>query len=124
MESLRHTTGRVLTWILALDVALFAVAGLACLGGDQCTAFDFTRNLQIAGIVAAGIGALAVAGNFANVGDWKYQFGRSVSVAPLPERTQQEVREWDRRTSVVVLLAIAGVIALIAGTLLQSVVVR
>lgn len=124
MESTLQYVGRISFRILAVTLLLLVVAGALCLVGSQCTLFNYGGLLQFIGIGAAVVGALATAGNFANAGDWTYQFGRSVSVANLPERTMQETYERTRRESLVTLLAIAGVLALIAGTVIQSATLR
>lgn len=124
METGIQFVRRIVVKIVVIDVVLLTASGLLCLGSGQCSLFNYGSALQIVGVVAAALGALATAGNFAIVGNWKYQFGRSVSVADIPERTQQDVQERGWRESLVVPLAIAGAVALVAGFVIQSVLIK
>ncbi len=120
METNAQVVKRMVWQVLVADVVIALVTAVIVFVTQAFSIFQYGVTLFIVGGLCAALGALSTVGGFSNRGDWRYQFGRSVSVADIPERTQQEVTERTAREGFVVIVAIAGALAMLGGFVLQS----
>ena len=120
MESTWQVVWRVGRRVLVVDVGLAIAAALLVVFTQPFTLGGFSSALILIGALGCCVGFLATVGDFQLRGDWRYQFGRSVSDASLPERTQQEMHERSARESASTVVAIAGLVAIALGALIRA----
>ena len=121
METIVQVLRRVTLRVLGVDVVIFIVVALIAGATPPLTAFTYGSGLFFFGGICCALGFLVTAGSFNNRGNWKYQLGRSVSDANLSERTMQDVNERTVREGFAVIMAIAGLVAALAGIVIQSI---
>ncbi len=120
METNVQVFWRFVKRVLLVEGLIVIVTTLIVLATQTFTPFHYGTTLFIVGGLCAVTGALSTTGDFNNRGDWRYQFGRSVSVAGLPERTQQQVKERIARESFTAIISIAGALAVVGSIVIQS----
>jgi thiol:disulfide interchange protein len=107
--------------ILIIDFVIFGVAGLIWFTGVIRITDHFGTLLQILGVIAIVLGALSVTGNSMLAGDLNYQLARTTSQMGSQERVMQEVKDRGQRGSFVVLMAGAGILSIMIGTLMHAI---
>lgn len=110
---------RLLRSILLTDLVLSGIAvALAWLAGWR-TPGGYADALAVCGLGAVLIGTLSVLGHWGGTRSFPYVFGRSMSPAPLPERTRQGLSDLADVYSLAILMVISVAIAMAAGGLLS-----
>lgn len=120
METGARVFWRVVKRVLLVEGLIVIVTTLIVLATQTFTPFHYGTTLFIVGGLCAVMGALSTTGDFNNRGDWRSQFGRSVSVAGLSERAQREVLERTAREGFTAIVSIAGALAVMGSIVIQS----
>jgi hypothetical protein len=112
---------RFLGAVALIDLGIFALVGLGCWLGGWRTASQYGTGLVWAGIGAMVLGVLSIVGNWGLTRSPTYQYGLSVGVQNIYERTQQAIKDAAQGYGFFILMAVAGVVSVATGSLIQAV---
>lgn len=110
---------RFLRNIAFVDLGILALVALICWFGDWLTAKQFGSGLISGGVAAIALGVYSVFGGWALSRDPGVLYAQSASEQSMTERTKQSVRAAVRGYDFSIVWTAAGVIAILAGALIQ-----
>jgi hypothetical protein len=106
--------------VLLVSLVLLIVVALVCwLAGWRTTA-QLATGLMWAGVATVAVGVLSVMGNWGLTRDSGYLYAQSVSHQSMQERTSQALRDSLQGYNRAIIAGAAGVICILAGSLVQS----
>lgn len=111
---------RFLRSIAYVDLGILVLVALICWLGDWLTAKQFGNGLLYAGVVAVGFGVSSVFGGWGVSRDSSVLYARSASAQSMIERTRQSGRDILQSYRFSIVWTVAGIIAVLAGSLLQA----
>ncbi len=111
---------RFLRKIAFVDLGILAFEALICWLGDWLTAKQFGNGLICGGMAVVAFGVYSVFGGWGLSRDPRVLYAQSASEQSMTERTKQSIRAAVRSYDLSIVWVVAGVIAILAGALVQT----
>lgn len=106
--------------IAFVDLGILVLVALICWLGDWLTAKQLGNGLIYGGMAAVALGVYSVFGGWGLSRDSTVLYAQSASQQSMSERTKQSVRVAVRSYDFSIVWTAAGVIAVLAGSLIQT----
>ena len=112
---------RLLGLALLIDLGLLVVVILIGRFAGWSTPGEYASALQMAGILAIGLGLLGIKGTWDSTRSFQYQYSLSVTSSDSWERTKQTAFDFLQTYMFLVVMFLVGLVSLILGVLIPYV---
>lgn len=108
------------THLLAYEAVIVLATLIVCALGGWLTVMQFSLALLAAGALVFSIGPFAMLGGWSNTRSFQYLYGQSMNADPIARRAQQDRRDMQRNTGLLVPSIVLGSLTMILATLVQA----